>query len=550
MLQKLGYPPGWSQAVMAYLALAIDRLSDRNSTICHWDIGRETMSNTFQRYALRINWDYAEVNPFAETTGGYPSAIEWIALGIEHVTNALAQAENANIVLGSAADDVGGPFDVIMADPPYYDAIPYADLSDYFYVWLRRGVGDEYPDAFATALTRKERELVQHAGRMEGNNERARTAYEEGMARAFQAGHNQLAPDGCMIVVFANKSPAAWETLASAIIQAGFVVDASWPIQTEMPNRAAGGARLASSVWLVCRKRSESARPGWDNRVLDEMRLNIATRLHQFWDAGIRGPDFVWAATGPALEAYSRHPVVKKANEPGRIMEVHEFLQHVRHMVVNFVVGQVLTHGGDPNASSGLDDITTYYLLHRNDFGLHDAPIGACILYAVSCGLSDSALADDYEILIRTGGIEPEDEEEEPQTAWADDETEEDEGTGSKVKLRPWNQRKRRSMGYTDAGKPSPLIDQIHRLMHLWKAGDQQPVDDYIETNGIRGNQLFHRVLQSLVELSAPGTEERSILENISNHLVVRGAAVQAAGQAVQPKLFESETEQVESEKE
>lgn len=550
MLQKLGYPPSWSEAVTAYLALAIDRLSDRNSTICHWDIGRETMSNTFQRYALRINWDYAEVNPFAETTGGYPSAIEWIALGIGHFTNALALAENANIVLGSAADDVGGPFDVIMADPPYYDAIPYADLSDYFYVWLRRGVGDEYPDAFATPLTRKERELVQHAGRMEGDNERARTAYEEGMARAFQAGHNQLAPDGCMIVVFANKSPAAWETLASAIIQAGFVVDASWPIQTEMPNRAAGGARLASSVWLVCRKRSESARPGWDNRVLDEMTLNIATHLRQFWDAGIRGPDFVWAATGPALEAYSRHPVVKKANEPGRIMEVHEFLQHVRHMVVNFVVGQVLTHGGDPNAASGLDDITTYYLLHRNDFSLHDAPIGACILYAVSCGLSDSALADDYEILLRTGGIEPEDEEEEPQTAWADDETEDEEGTGSKVKLRPWNQRKRRSMGYTDAGKPAPLIDQIHRLMHLWKTGDQQRVDDYIETNGIRGNQLFHRVLQSLVELSTHGSEERSILESISNHLVIRGAAIQTAGQAVQPKLFESETEQVEFEKE
>ena len=549
MLQKLGYPLSWSQAVTAYLALAIDRLSDRNSTICHWDIGRETMSNTFQRYALRINWDYAEVNPFAETTGGYPSAIEWIALGIEHLTNALAPAENATIVLGSAADDVGGPFDVIMADPPYYDAIPYADLSDYFYVWLRRSIGEEYPDAFATPLTRKKRELVQHAGRMEGDNERARTAYEEGMARAFQAGHNQLAPDGCMVVVFANKSPAAWETLASAIIQAGFVVDASWPIQTEMPNRAAGGARLASSVWLVCRKRSEVARPGWDNRVLDDMRLNIATRLRQFWDAGIRGPDFVWAATGPALEAYSRHPVVKKANEPGRIMEVHEFLQHVRHMVVNFVVGQVLTHGGDPNAVSGLDDITTYYLLHRNDFGLHDAPIGACILYAVSCGLSDSALADEYEILLRTGGIEPEDEEEEPQTTWADDETEDEEGTGSKVKLRPWNQRKRRSMGYTEAGRPAPLIDQIHRLMHLWKTGDEQRVDDYIETNGIRGSQLFHRVLQSLVELSAPGNEERSILESISNHLVVRGA-VQAVGQAVQPELFESETVAVEFEKE
>jgi len=105
-------------------------------------------------------------------------------------------------------------------------------------------------------------------------------------------------------------------------------------------------------------------------------------------------------------------------------------------------------------------------------------------------------------------------------------------------------------MGFTENGKPAPLIDQVHRLMHLWKAGDQHKVDDYVETNGIRGNQLFHRVLQSLVELSAHGSEERSILESISNHLLTRGAAVQAAGQVVQPKLFESETEHVESEKE
>ena len=128
--------------------------------------------------------------------------------------------------------------------------------------------------------------------------------------------------------MFANKQPDAWETLVSAMIRAGLVVEGSWPIQTEMGNRtrAQSSAALASSVWLSCRKRSEASRAGWDNVVLDEMRRSIGLQLREFWDAGIRGPDFVWAATGPALEAYSKHPVVKKANDPGQTMSVSEFL--------------------------------------------------------------------------------------------------------------------------------------------------------------------------------------------------------------------------------
>ena len=141
------------------------------------------------------------------------------------------------------------------------------------------------------------------------------------------------------------------------------------------------------------------------------MRANIATRLRDFWDAGIRGPDFVWAATGPAMEAYSQYPVVKKANEPGEVMTVSEFLTHVRRMVVDFVVGRVLAgYGGEE--VSGLDNVTTYYLLHRHDFGLNDAPAGPCILYAVSCGLSDKDLADRYDLLARRGGKEREEPEE------------------------------------------------------------------------------------------------------------------------------------------
>ena len=198
-----------------------------------------------------------------------------------------------------------------------------------------------------------------------------------------------LQPDGRLVIVFAHKHPDAWETLVSAIIRAGFVVDGSWPIQTEMGNRtrALSSAALSSSVWLVCKKRPETARPGWDNRVLEEMQEKIILSLHDFWDAGIRGPDFVWAATGPAMEAYSKHPVVKKSNEPGQTMSVSEFLRHVRRMVVDFVVGRVLSHNGGAEVVSGLDDVTTYYLLHRYDFGMESAPIGPCILYAVSCSL-------------------------------------------------------------------------------------------------------------------------------------------------------------------
>ncbi len=133
----------------------------------------------------------------------------------------------------------------------------------------------------------------------------------------------------------------------------------------------------------------------------------------RLWDAGIRGPDFVWAATGPALEVYSQHPVVKKTNEPGQALSVSEFLRHVRRMVADFVVGRVLSHDGGMEAVSGLDDVTTYYLLHRYNFGMASVPIGPCILYAVSCGLSDHALINRCDLLAKTGGQEAEDDEDE-----------------------------------------------------------------------------------------------------------------------------------------
>ena len=364
-------------------------------------------------------WDYCEVNPLAETTGGFPATVEWVANVLEHLDTAAAGAPAPAVMRRSAIEPASGAFDLICTDPSYYDAIPYSDLMDFFHVWLRRalhGLSPAADAAFGDPLGPKwdrdgsDGELVDQPSRFAADGTASRAAYEDGMFRVFRNCRDLLGEDGRLVVVFANKQPAAWETLVSALIRAGFVVNGSWPIRTEMQNKVAGGARLASSIWLVCRKRTLTG-PGWDAPVLAEMRRRIHRRLREFWDAGIRGPDFVWAATGPALEAFSQHPVVKQADAPGARLSVSAFLREVRRFVVDFVVGRVLTAGGE-EAVSGLDDVTTYYLLHRYDFGLGDAPAGACILYALSCNLSDRALADRHDLLARgRGGASDEDGE-------------------------------------------------------------------------------------------------------------------------------------------
>ncbi len=413
-------PVEWQSAIYAGLALSLDRLADRSSTLCRPDPSptQSGVMNTFSRFAMPMTWDYIESVTTEEASGGFIGSSEWVAKVFEHLSG--FRAPLASHILNQSAINVQSfvpSTDIILTDPPYYDAIPYSDLMDYFHVWLRRTVVGLLPETdrvFGERLgpkwdsERQDGELIDDSSRHSGDAATSKAAYENGMARSFLACHQVLNPDGRMVVVFANKQPDAWETLVSAIIRAGFVVDGSWPIQTERSarTRSLSSAALSSSVWLVCRKRPETARAGWDNRVLEEMREKITTRLRDFWDAGIRGPDFVWAATGPALEAYSKHPVVKKADEPGQVMTVSEFLRHVRRLVVDFVVGRVLTGDGDESAAASLDDVTTYYLLHRHSFGLDDAPAGACILYAISCNLSDGALADQFDLLARTGSQE------------------------------------------------------------------------------------------------------------------------------------------------
>lgn len=546
-LARCGYDDAEIEALSAFLQCGFDRMLDFNSSILAWITSVEAIGHTFVRFALPMNWDYSEAAPINAVRGGWWMCLDAVGESIETILRAANSVAPVPKVLNQSAIECPevGAFDVIVTDPPYYDAIPYSDLMDFFYVWDRRQLGDvsdAYRHAFAAPLGPKWRndtndgELIDDASRFGGNREASKRNYEEGMARSFKACHTALRPEGRLVIVFAHKQPDAWETLVSAIIKAGFVVDGSWPIQTEQAARmrAQGSAALASSVWLVCKKRDPLARAGWDTQVLKEMETSITSKLRDFWDAGIRGPDFIWAATGPALESYSRYPAVKKASEPGALMSVTDFLGHVRRIVVDFVVGRVLSHGqGEPTPGDHpLDDVTTYYLLHRNDFGLKDAPAGPCILYAVSCGLSERELTDQYELLVRSGSA-ADAEDEEPEADDEDDEAEEatSSSAGGKYKLRDWRARKHRSLGMeTASGRAIPLIDQVHKLMQLWVAGDVVKVNEFLDSRALRRSQVFIQLIQALIETSrAEGcSDECSILERLQNYLRQVGSTAQA----------------------
>ena len=530
--QLSDYPEGWREAVVAMCLPIISRMADRGSTLATWTNNPEKIRSTFARFALPITWDFSEFAPLSDTTGGFVQSVDWVFKVCEHLQNSVAAGQTGQIHCASATESCANDIDLIVTDPPYYDAIPYSDLMDFFYVWLRRtaqGISEDVESVFSNSLGPKwdhaagDGELIDDASRFGGDKQLSKKNYEEGMFRSFQACHTALRPDGRLVVVFANKNPDAWESLVAALIRAGFVVNGSWPIQTEMGNRnrAIASAALSSSVWLVCKKRP-TTRPGWDNVVLREMRENITQGLRNFWDAGIRGPDFVWAATGPALEAFSKYPVVKKANSPDEFMTVSEFLREVRRMVVDFVVGLVLQRQGGEASASALDDLTTYYMLHRDDFGLEDAPAGACILYALSCNLSNDALVKQYDLLVlsRSRSVIEDSEDVEPEEDEAGDS-----GSGTNLKLKPWHQRRGRLLGVESPdGRPAPLIDQVHRLMHLWRAGDLVRVNEYLDSRGLHRSVLFDQLLQAVTEMADPGSDERSILESVSNHVAARGS--------------------------
>ena len=488
-MEKIGYLPEWIEAIESYLGVLANRLANYTSTICIWETHAGEIKQTFIRFAFPMTWDFAESNPLCNQNRYYRGAIDSVGRFLMKTLSGLQpDAPFPNVTNSSAQNFTNYKVEAIITDPPYYDAIPYSDLADFFYVWLRRSIGKQFQSVFSHRLTPKSEELIQQ----HKTGERGRMGkkfYEKGMAQSFQVAHDSLYDNSRMVIVFAHKNPTAWETLTTAMIGAGLVVTASWPIDTEMQGGVRGQvASLATSLWLVCRKRSTKARTGYYGKVKREMQERIIERLRYFWDAGIQGPDFVWAAIGPALESYSSYKEVRRMD--GGTFTVAEFLTEVRRIVTDFALGQIL--GGA--STEALDEWTRYYLMHRRHFGTGDAPVGECILLAQGYGLSlDDLTVRRIGILKKTS-------------------------SGSVLRLLGHADRRSDRVGQPHSSGQLPVIDMLHRIMNLWKTGDQTIISTYITEYGLRENELFESVIQALIEMSPQGSDERSLLEAIINY--------------------------------
>ena len=340
------YNAGGAQHVAELLAMALDKVADFNCSLAKWRASNEDVGDLFGRQALPIVWDFAETNPAGEAYVGFERALG-------HVLKVVAQTSAAVSHPGSIQqedatehplpDESSG---VWFTDPPYYDAVPYADLSDFFLVWLRRSLPGHplLRDPFDpdNPLSPKCPEVVQDETKHVDGQPKDRDWFEETMARAFAEGRRVLRPDGIGAVVFAHKTTEGWEALLSGMIRGGWTITASWPIATEMGSRlrAQESAALATSVHLVCRPRPEDAAVGEWADVLRELPERVGDWMQRLQGEGVRGADLVFACVGPALEIYSRHSAVETAD--GRVVALPAYLERVWEVVGREALAQIL----------------------------------------------------------------------------------------------------------------------------------------------------------------------------------------------------------------
>lgn len=320
---------GYAEALKTCLALIVDRVAVRCTANCIWDATTGCIMQVFnQGQSLPARWEFAEMSPCIDAGSGWTTSLTYTLKVFDHLLsiNNAGQAEQASATHHPLPDDVA---QAVITDPPYYAAIPYADLSDFFYVWLRRTLNGFHGDLLDSALTEKPEEIVSLAHRAAMYREKDNKWFEQQMELACREARRICVQDGLGVFVFANKETAAWEAMLGGLINAGWVVTASWPIDTESGNRlrAKDSAALASSIHLVCRPRIEASSTGDWRDVLQELPRRMHEWMPRLAQEGVVGADAIFACLGPALEVFSQYSRVEKAN--GEEVTLQEFLEHV-----------------------------------------------------------------------------------------------------------------------------------------------------------------------------------------------------------------------------
>ena len=355
-----------ARAVTTYLAFLVDRLADWNSSLCKWAATSESISDTFSRQALPMAWNFAEIYPFGDGSGNLPDALARLVETI----NLLARVPSAAQITRGPAHDYHLPdssVDAVITDPPYYDNVSYADLSDFFYVWLKRTIGDLYPEHFGSGLTPKKWEAIADPTRHNGDRAVANAFYTDIIQRSLEEAHRILKPAAPLVLVYAHKTTAGWASMIEALRAASFTVTEAWPINTESRGRvrAQNSAVLASSIFIVARKRTTMTTGNYTRDVLPELLATVRERVQTLASTGISGADLVVATVGGGLRAYTRFARVERDN--GEELDASTFLEEVQRAALATILELVV--GLDQSGVSAVDAASQYYVLARYQYG-------------------------------------------------------------------------------------------------------------------------------------------------------------------------------------
>lgn len=328
----------YGEAIGVYLSFVIDKMADYHSTLTSWHMTRESIANALRRQALPMVWDYTEVNPFCHSAGSYDNMLSRIVENIKLLgfPNATGYAEQIG-----AQSDCGLRNILISTDPPYYDNIGYADLSDYFYIWMRNSIKDTFPNLFGTIQVPKAEELIATPYRHEGSMEKAKEFFEDGMLSACKQMYQYSAEEFPVTIYYAYKqsdsddqgtASSGWETMLGAIVKAGFSITGTWPMRTELTTALKGKVNaLASSIVLVCRKRPVDAPQTTRRNLINILRRELRPALKKLQDSNIAPVDLAQSAIGPGMGVFSRYRKVLEAD--GSEMSVRSALQIINEEV-------------------------------------------------------------------------------------------------------------------------------------------------------------------------------------------------------------------------
>ena len=323
------------KAVLSVLNCAVSRFIFQNCSLSRWNAARSTIEGAFGKQALQVVWDFAESNPISNGPANWDGAIEWVLKVIE-ANRCLPRA--GQVVRSAAQTQVlpSDAADALITDPPYFAAIPYSDLSNVFYVWERSFFRAVHPELLQNGLVQQEDEIiVTNANFDRAGKVKSPKFYQEEMVKALHMARDVVKPEGIGVVVFADSSTASWEAILGEVIEAGWSITGSWPIDTELQNRtkATKAASLLSSIHLVCRPRESSHGSGrigetgdWRD-VLQELPPRIHEWMPRLSEEGVVGADAIFACLGPALEIFSRYSRVEKAS--GEAVTLKEYLEQV-----------------------------------------------------------------------------------------------------------------------------------------------------------------------------------------------------------------------------